>query len=229
MEEDPRELDLLTEYFRSLREEIHLRIAEHTRLVWIKVFSLGAAITYLLKMLGGDSPGSSVLHYFVWIVPLAAIVFDTLIAGNLRVINNLGHYIRDYLEAKAFQRYSRLRDFRFWEECVAQACKDYHCYTASDVFVIWLFTATSAAFSFLIRWPVAFNDPTHICLTAAAVMGVYIAYVSLRDSITMERIFVYPKIGNVTNIEWARPSWLAEQKRAARRIVRPVVRSVKRR
>ena len=37
------------EYFKSLRNEIHLRIAEHRQLVWIKVIVLGLAISFWIK------------------------------------------------------------------------------------------------------------------------------------------------------------------------------------
>ena len=49
MNGNEQELNILLEYFKSLREEIHIRIMEHTRLVWIKVVSIGVMISLPLK------------------------------------------------------------------------------------------------------------------------------------------------------------------------------------
>ena len=91
------------EYHKSLREEIYLRVGEHTRLVQIKVISLAAIIAFLFKDEKINNPAylSSSFICLIWTVPLAGIVFDTMIASNLRVINNLGVYIRNYLEGMA--------------------------------------------------------------------------------------------------------------------------------
>lgn len=98
--------EIVVEYLKSLREEIHLRIREHTRLVWIKIVSLGAIISFLITQskLLEVYPLSS---YLVWIIPLAAVIFDMLIAGNLRVINNLGYYIKNYIEGEVFDDIKR--------------------------------------------------------------------------------------------------------------------------
>jgi len=97
--------ELLNEYFKSLRDEIHLRIQEHTRLVWYKIVTLGVMISFLVGICFTTTIGKSlekILGYVVWIVPLAATVFDILIASNLRVICNLGQYIKNYIEGEAF-------------------------------------------------------------------------------------------------------------------------------
>lgn len=97
-----------TEYFKSLREEIHLRVLEHSRLVWIKVVALAAIISFLIARChvvpeGTESAAASPLdRYFLWLIPIAASLLDMLIANNLRVINNLGYYIRNYLERGVF-------------------------------------------------------------------------------------------------------------------------------
>lgn len=95
--------DSVNEYFRSLRDEIHLRIREHSRMVWIKVLSLGFTISFLVeKSLDNSEVAGSSLLYFVYMVPLAAWIFDTMIAGNLRDIMNLGTYMKKYMEGVAF-------------------------------------------------------------------------------------------------------------------------------
>jgi len=206
MNGNEQELNLLVEYFKSLREEIHLRIRQHTQLVWIKIVSLGAIISFLIERfyVGGiDSELSSSLWlYLVWIIPLAAIIFDFLLAGNLRDINNLGVYIRDHFEKKSFRKYVSDPGFKFWEECVGQADPKYRCYTWQDMVVIWLFTLGSSVFSGLLRWQIGFNYFVDIPLIVLCVVGLFSALWYLIRSITMEREFLYPEIENVPNIKW---------------------------
>lgn len=113
MTKQEQKINVMVGYFKLLREEIHLRIQEHTRLVWIKIISLGAAISCLIGkfykpiMENEDFSAISPLLYFVWIIPIAAIVFDMLIAGNQRIITNLGCYIKKYLENGAFTEFKK--------------------------------------------------------------------------------------------------------------------------
>ena len=113
MTEKEREVVVVIEYFKSLRQEIHLRVQEHTRLVWIKIVSLAAIISCLIgkffdTIIEGERLAStSPLLYFVWIIPLAAVIFDVLIAENQRVITNLGYYIKKYLENGSFAEFKK--------------------------------------------------------------------------------------------------------------------------
>jgi len=203
MTEKKQDITLIVEYFKSLREEIHLRIMEHTRLVWIKTISLGTIMSFLIGVFYGTVNNSETstypLSYLIWILPLAAVIFDMLIAGNLRVINNLGYYIKKYIEGKAFYDIKcfineRLKsskgepDFGFWEEKAAQASLEYHCYTKEDMFIIWLFTLSSWIFSGLLRGQIGFN---FVDIILAVVCGVCIGVGLwlLIQSITMERRF----------------------------------------
>lgn len=104
-ERNKQEITVWLDYFKSLRDEIHLRIREHTQLVWIKIISLGVIISFCYGVIKGSESLSIPLSYFIWIIPLAAVIFDMLIAGNLRVINNLGHYIKKYIENGAFKEF----------------------------------------------------------------------------------------------------------------------------
>lgn len=191
MAENEQELTLLMEYFKSLREEIHLRIREHTRLVWIKIVSLGAIISFLMEKfyaigkVGGDLNSGL---YFVWIIPLAAVIFDFLIAGNLRVIYNLGPYIRKYMEEKGFRKYVDIPEFKFWEEGVATGLRpEYHCYTVPDMIIIWGFTLASWAFSVVLRGLAGFNSYIDISLAVISAVLIGFALWYLIRSITMER------------------------------------------
>jgi len=227
-----QEITVVLEYLKSLREEIHLRVQKHTRLVWIKVLSLGGITWFLVVDCYGvtksDSTSEILLSYIAWMVPVIAIVFDMLIASNLRVINNLGSYIKVYFEIEAFSvikkaiqdsldkeylfrikipkgqtlkevltigklkanfesrgfllsqnahvckcgdqwriddeereffaeeknEYVNIKypKFGFWEEKVAQAAPEHHCYIRKDMYTIWVFTFISVFFPFLMLW-----------------------------------------------------------------------------
>lgn len=192
MTENEQELTLLIEYFKSLREEIHLRIREHTRLVWIKIVSLGAIISFLMERfyaigkVGGNLNSGQL--YFVWIIPLTAVIFDFLIAGNLRIIYNLGPYIKKYMEEIGFRKYVNISEFKFWEEGVAIGLEPkYHCYTVPDMIIIWAFTLASWAFSVVLRWLVGFNYYADIPIAVISAVFISFALLYLIRSITMER------------------------------------------
>lgn len=147
----------LEEYFKTLREEIHLRLKEHTRLVWLKLASLGAVMSFLVtKDIGPESP----ILILAWVIPLGAVIFDTLIAGNLRVVHNIGRYVMDYVEKGAYDK-SRAAiqqecppcvEFRYWEEAGAHRKGVWRCYRTRDMFSIWLFSLASLFFAILVRW-----------------------------------------------------------------------------
>lgn len=110
---------VISDYFKSLREEIHIRVQEHTRLVWIKILSLGMMMFFFLERFADTKMNPVLLEppfsFFVFTIPLAAVIFDFLIAGNIRDINNLGYYIKVYIESEAFEEItdkinSRLED-----------------------------------------------------------------------------------------------------------------------
>ena len=99
------DLTPLIEQFKTLREEIHLRVKQHTQMVIFKVISLGAAVSFIVEKVifpaeipSGSSLSVDTIQYYVWLIPLLAVVFDTLIAGNLRSMYNVGPYIKKYIE-----------------------------------------------------------------------------------------------------------------------------------
>lgn len=207
------DITIVTEYLKSLREEIHLRISEHTRLVQIKIISLAAVIAFIVeKIISDGTYTASPLICLVWMVPLAAIVFDTMIAGNIKDINSLGVYIRDYIErlalAQTKQRINAAEnhgplEFGFWEEKVAQA-KD-RCYRWFDVLVIWLFSATSLLFCFILqdKFPLtgwlcwSYNILGGLCTLGVVLAGLY-----LWRAVTTKRRCLYMDIGNVPGVGW---------------------------
>lgn len=211
MDENEKEFCLLIDYFKSLRDEIHFRIIEHTRLIYFKLLSIGVIIYFLMERFYTDKipyESSSLWPYFFWIVPLTAIIFDLLIAGNMRDINNLGHYIKDYFEKKSFRKYLNDPEFRFWEECVAQANPKYHCYTVTEMLVIWLFSLVTFFFSIILQIQIGFDGKYNIGLGVIFFLFLLFALKCLVKSIIMEREFSIPEIGNVPKIKWNQVKWL---------------------
>ncbi len=124
----------------------------------------------------------------MWIIPLTAVIFDFLIAGNLRIIYNLGPYIKKYMEEIGFRKYVNIPEFKFWEEGVAIGLEPkYHCYTVPDMIIIWAFTLASWAFSVVLRWLVGFNYYADIPMAIISAVFISFALLYLIRSITMER------------------------------------------
>jgi hypothetical protein len=185
--------DILIEYFKSLREEIHIRIRQHTQLVWIKIVSLGGIISFFINQQYGDSGAvvcekcATSMLYFVWIVPLAAVIMDMLIAGNLRGIFNLGTYIKKYIEEMAFKKTVTIEGFKFWEEDTGQGKPKGRNYTEIDLLAVWMFTLASAVFAFLLRWQIGFTQIDKI-LTLVCIIGISGSLVCLGHSIMKKGI-----------------------------------------
>lgn len=81
------------QYFQSMRDEIQLRIRQHTRLVWIKIFVMGGLMSFILSELVPSQ--ESLLLHLVWFLPIMGLVFDVLIGRNQLIIRNIGAYIRE--------------------------------------------------------------------------------------------------------------------------------------
>ncbi|MCI2430364.1 hypothetical protein LM602_05165 [Candidatus Acetothermia bacterium] len=182
---------IFIEYFKSLRDEIHLRIREHNRLVWIKIISLAVIISFLVGRFVGnvdEGQSSKFLLYLVWIIPGIAAIFDNLIGGNLRVISNLGDHIKSDFEESAFaQAKSSVPGFRFWEEKGARPGDYWHCYTRRDMLAIWLFTLVSWIVSILFRIQVGFDLWIDPVLAMASLIVVLLALLYLVRSTTVKR------------------------------------------
>jgi len=137
-------MEPIIEQFKTLREEIHLRVKQHSQMVIFKVISLGAFVSFIVEKVMlpviGQTQSSSIdkMQYIIWLVPLLAVVFDSLIAGNLRSMYNIGPYIKKYIEP-AFKKFCPVH-LQFWEETVATASSKYYCYTVPDLIIIWIFT-----------------------------------------------------------------------------------------
>lgn len=86
---------LLLEYFKTLRGEIHLRLAEHHKLWLYKIAASGALLSFCLSSQGLG-------RLAIVMTPLVALLFDFLIVNNLAVIDGLGAYIKTHIEDDLF-------------------------------------------------------------------------------------------------------------------------------
>lgn len=94
MEQDKQQVDpVAIEYFKALRAEIDLRIRNQSHYTISKIVACGALLGHLVK----DGPTPALLS-----IPLVAVLLDFIIYNNLAHINELGQYIKNELEAKAF-------------------------------------------------------------------------------------------------------------------------------
>jgi len=95
----------LLEYFKEMRTEINLRIKNHSSLVWAKIVSTGILMSFLLV----QNIDPSIKISGLALVPVIAILYDIMIAQNLRAMHKIGHFIRDQIEAELFP------DYELWE------------------------------------------------------------------------------------------------------------------
>lgn len=137
----------LLEYFKYLREEINLRIVKHSRLLIYKLIAVGAILAFILNSSARSMQIIDFIkdtQYLIWIVPLICINFDMLILGNLRVVRNIGIYILENYEKKAFKEWkagiAALDSFVFWEEAGAHDHLRWRCYTKLDMSIIFSIT-----------------------------------------------------------------------------------------
>jgi len=139
-----RDLTPIVEQFKTLREEIHIRIKLHAQFVVLKIVAIGAVASFFfdkpikLPIKGDSQITSTPENLYLWLLPFIAIIFDLLIAGNLRSMYNIGPYIKMCIEP-IFKEKSG-KDSYYWEETVASYSSHYRCYKASDLVVIWLLT-----------------------------------------------------------------------------------------
>jgi ABC-type multidrug transport system fused ATPase/permease subunit len=168
----------LIPYFTSLRDEINQRVKQHSYLVIYKIVTIGAIFAFLIKAsdmsikdFGKNLNG---YQYLFWIVPLIGIVFDMLILGNLRVVFNIGMYIKNEYEEKLFRKWKdKSKDYyagiEFWESVGAhKKAKEanlnkgnsstfkWQCYTKFDMTIIYSITAFSVLL-LLIMLPCRYN------------------------------------------------------------------------
>ena len=99
----------IIEYFKEMRKEINLRIRTHTNYVAAKIVACGALLSFLLTE--QISPDLKLLGFPL--IPIISMLYDVMIARNIRNIYKIGLFIRDNLE-------TQVSGIVFWEESSGQ-------------------------------------------------------------------------------------------------------------
>ena len=79
-------------------------------------------------------------------VPIIAILYDIMIAQNLRAIHRIGHFIRDNIENVLFT------DFELWENYAGQKNIKDRNYGAVDIFMLSTFTLGTMLTTVYLLW-----------------------------------------------------------------------------
>jgi hypothetical protein len=125
-----------------MRAEINLRIKNHTSLVWAKIITTGALMSFLVAQ---DIEPYVKIGGFAFI-PVISILYDIMIAQNLRAIHKIGHFIRDNIENLLFP------DLELWEKYAGQRDLKSRNYGPVDIFLLSTFTLGTMATSVLLLW-----------------------------------------------------------------------------
>jgi hypothetical protein len=132
----------LLEYFKEMRAEINLRIKNHTSLVWAKIVTTGVLMSFLLVQDIDPRIKISGLAF----VPVIAILYDIMIAQNLRAVHKIGHFIRNQLEDVVFPH------FQLWENYAGQRSINARNYGPVDIFLLIMFTFGTMLITFYLLW-----------------------------------------------------------------------------
>ncbi len=132
----------LLEYFKEMRTEINLRVKNHSSLVWAKIVTTGALMSFLLAQNLDTYVKISGLAF----VPIIAILYDIMIAQNLRAIHRIGLFIRDNIEKVLFA------DFELWESYAGQKDPKDRNYGSVDIFLLSIFTLGTMMTSVFLLW-----------------------------------------------------------------------------
>lgn len=89
---------ILTDYLKVLREEMHLRLSKHYTLVTFKLIGLAAVISFFITNIDKLNQLGELTHYFYLLIPALSIMFDFQIAYNLKWMNTTATFVRDRIE-----------------------------------------------------------------------------------------------------------------------------------
>jgi hypothetical protein len=132
----------LLEYFKEMRAEINLRINNHSSLVWAKVVTTGALMSFLLTQNIDPNIKIGGLAF----APIIAILYDIMIAKNLKEIHKIGHFIRDQIENVVFT------DLELWENYSGQSSIQDRNYDSVDIFMLSAFTLGTMLTTVYLLW-----------------------------------------------------------------------------
>jgi len=147
----------LLEYFKEMRTEINLRIKNHSALVWAKVVTTGALMSFLLAQSIDPTIRISGLAF----APIISILYDIMIAQNLRAIHRIGHFIRDNIENELFA------DFELWENYGGQRSIKDRNYGSVDIFMLSTFTLGTMLTTVFLLWMQGYNQFALITLVVS--------------------------------------------------------------
>jgi len=153
----------LLEYFKEMRTEINLRIKNHSSLVWAKIITTGALMSFLL----GQNIDPKIKISGLALVPVIAVLYDIMIAQNLRAIHRIGHFIRDQIENVLFP------DFELWETYAGQKDIKERNYGPVDIFLLITFTFGTMLITFYLLW---IQGNSQLALLFAVISLVVIAW-----------------------------------------------------
>jgi hypothetical protein len=136
------EQQFMLEYFKELRSEINLRIKNHSNLVWAKVLTSGALMSFLIT----QQINSQVRLYGFVFIPIISVLYDVMIAQNVRAIHRIGLFIRDNIENFLFP------DRTLWEKYGGQSDPKDRNYGPVDLFLLSLFTSVTMVASIFLTW-----------------------------------------------------------------------------
>lgn len=151
------EKQFLIEYFKEMRSEIILRIGEHQKLVATKVISCGALLSFLLTK---DLDEIILICGFIFI-PIISMLYDIMIAKNVRCIHRIAIWIKKVIEPKLSH------DKELWEKYCGQRDIKSRNYGNFDILFLSIFSAVT------ILIPVLIIGIKHIYFAIGCFIGLF--------------------------------------------------------
>ena len=136
------EENFLIEYFKEMRSEINLRISSHNTLVATKVVTCGALLGFLLT----KKIDPRLTTYGFLLVPIISMLYDIMIAKNIRCVHRIGTFIRDVVEK------TLLPNIELWEKFAGQKDISVRNYGKVDILFLAIFTFATVVFSVAVFW-----------------------------------------------------------------------------
>jgi hypothetical protein len=132
----------LIEYFKEMRAEINLRVGNHNKLVATKVVTCGALLGFLLT----KTLNPNLATYGFLLVPIISMLYDIMIAKNIRCIHRIGTFIRDVIEE------TLLPQIELWEKFAGQKDIRVRNYGKVDILFLSIFDFATIMFPVIMFW-----------------------------------------------------------------------------
>ena len=151
------------EYFKAMREEIALRIRTHTNYVAAKIVTSGALLGFLLTTNLSDD---IIRILGLPVVPIISMLYDVMIAKNIRNIHKVALFIRDNLESK-------VSSIELWEEFSGQKDPKIRGYGVPDIIFLSLFTFGTVVIPIIIYY---LQDKIYPLIIVAVLLSIGLAF-----------------------------------------------------